>query len=471
MSNAARSYKLNFIANPTQKQFIESKADADIFMGRMGEGKSAALTLSAYYHTVHNPGANWIFIRDTWENLRSTTLKEFTKWFPPGVMGTWNEGKKTFTWASGVANGSVEFLGMDDPGDAGKLQSREIAGAAIDEPAPAMQSGGVPEPIFDIVLTRMRQPGMNWYACKLATNNPDETHWTYSRFVEPGEEGFRWWQPPSPENVANLPVNYYEKIRKHLGHRVDLVNRFVDGAFGIMQEGVQVTPEWSDKVHLVTGLSPVRGGPLTLCWDFGLNCTCIITQVTPMRDWLVLEAIVGEDMGVEEMITQELRPLLVSRYKGLPFSHIGDPAGKQREQSSVKRSAVLTLRKELGGVFRRGPVAFEERREPLRAILSRQHAGKGIVQVDRHRARAIWQALRGGWHFHTSRTGVPGSEPVKNIHSHPGDALGYGAAVLFPLGRIINPARLSRTQSASFFGGGSAPPSRQMPPEARTLGG
>ncbi len=463
-----REHTTRFDPNPLQKQFIESRADADIFMGRMGEGKSTALAWAPFFHTRHNPGAEWVMIRDTWENLRATTLKEFFNWFPPGIYGAWNEGKKTFTWAEGVAKGSIEFLGLDDPGDAGKLQSRMLAGFAIDEPAPAMQSGGVPETIFDIALTRLRQPGMKWFGAKLAANNPDETHWTYRRFVDPGEDGFRYWQSPNPENLRNLPEGYYEKIRKHLGHRADLVSRFVDGRFGLMQEGLPVTPEWDDHLHLATGLVPIRGGPLTLLWDFGLNPTCIITQVTPLRDWLVLEAVMGDGIGAEELIKQEVRPLLIQRYKGLPFSHIGDPAGAQREQSSANQSAILTVRRELGGIFRRGPVKFFQRREPLRAILARQRSGRGVVQVDRLKARIVWQALRGGWHFHVSKTGVTGSEPIKNEHSHPGDAMGYGAALLFPLGRLQGTAAgHSRPQSATFFGGASAP--RQLPPEARTI--
>lgn len=462
-------FTIDFDPNPLQKQFIESQADADIFMGRMGEGKSAALAWSCFYHTRHNPGADWVFIRDTWENLRATTLKEFNTWFPAGVAGTWNESKHTFTWAEGLAKGSIEFLGMDDPQDASKLQSRALGGFAIDEPAPAMQSGGVPETIFDLAMTRLRQKGMKWYAAKMATNSPDETHWTYTRFVDPGEEGFVYWMSPSPENMRNLPSDYYEKIRRHLGHRKDLVERFVEGGFGLMQEGVAVTPEWNDKIHLATGLAPLRSSNgLILLWDFGLNPTCIVTQITPMRDWLILHAIVGDGVGAEELITQEVRPLLHSKFRGLPFRHIGDPNGNMREQSSSKRSAVLTLRRELGGTFRSGPVSFSDRREPLRAILARQRGGRGIVQVDRVNAKPVWLALRGGWHFHVSRNGVPGNEPLKNMASHPGDAMGYGAAVLFPLGRLINPSRPKAPQSASFFGGGNASRTR-VPPEARNI--
>ena len=95
----------------------------------MGEGKSAALCWAIFYHTQHNPGAQWALIRDTWENLQATTLLEFFKWFPKGVMIDWSASQKRATWRreSGLV-GSVVCVGMDVPGDAHKLQSRELAG-------------------------------------------------------------------------------------------------------------------------------------------------------------------------------------------------------------------------------------------------------------------------------------------------------------------------------------------------------
>jgi len=85
--------------------------------------------------------------------------------------------------------GEVVFIGMDVEADATKLQSRELAGFCIDEPAPAALQGGVSEFIFDTAMTRLRQKGMKWYGAKLAENNPDEGHWTHRRFVEPGWRG------------------------------------------------------------------------------------------------------------------------------------------------------------------------------------------------------------------------------------------------------------------------------------------
>ncbi len=448
------THETSFSPNPVQKAFIESRAKADLFSSRMGEGKSTALAWGAMLHTRHNPGARWALIRDTWENMQATTMKTFFEWFKPGIYGSFHQGKKTFTWASGVCEGEVEFLGMDDPADASKLMSRELAGFAIDEPAPAVTSGGVDEMIFDIGMSRLRQPGMKWYGVKLAENNPDEGHWTYRKFVDPGTEGFALWQPAIPENEANLPENYYSELRKIWGHRPDLIRRFIEGEFGFQLNGRQVTPEWNDRLHLATGLTPIPRVDLNLLWDFGHNPTCVITQRSPLGHWLILESVVGDETGVEELITDHIKPLLAERYRGLRWNHIGDPAGRTPEQTSYERSAVRCLTRELGGRWKSGPVKIEERVDPLRAILTKTIKGRGLVQVDRHRARAVWQALRGGWHYNVTRGGLVGAKPVKDMHSHPGDAVGYGAAVLFPLGRPKQPTGRAGPQApgaASYF--------------------
>lgn len=401
----------------------------------MGEGKSVGLAWSAFYHTRHNPGAEWAIIRDTWENMQATTMKSFFEWFPPGVAGTFHATKKVFTWASGLAEGEVQFLGMDDPQDASKLMSRELAGFGIDEPAPAIGSGGVDELIFDIGMSRLRQSGMKWYGAKLAENNPDENHWTYRKFVSPGTEGYTVWQPTNPENSANLPPSYYADLRKLWGHRPDLLRRFVDGEFGFQQLGKAVTPQWADKLHLATGLSPIRGDVHVL-WDFGHNPTAIFTQVSPLGHWYILDALVGEGTGVEEFILDQVKPLIADRYKRMRLRHTGDPAGNEREQTSISRTAVRYILNELGGTWRSGPKYTAARIDPLQAILGRTINGRGLVQVDRERAKPVWQAMRGGWHYHVARSGLIGAEPVKDQHSHPGDAMGYGAAILFPLGKL-----------------------------------
>lgn len=460
----AATFKTNFNPNPIQRSFIESKAPADLFSSRAGEGKSTGLAWAIFSHTRHNPGAAWAVIRDTYENLQKSTQKTFFEWFPPGIYGTYHATKKEFTWAEGVAQGTVSFVGIDDPTDASKLLSWELAGIAMDEPAPAVGSAGIDEMVFDLGMTRLRQPNMNWYAMKLATNNPDESHWTYRKFVQPGIEGFRIHQPVAPENVQNLPANYYENMRKTLAHRPDLIRRFVDGEFGFQSEGKAVTPQWNDKLHLATGLVAIPRLPIHVLWDFGLNPTAIITQRTPLGYWMILDAFVGEGIGVTELIEDAVKPLLADRYRGNPMVHIGDPAGENREQSSSLNRATLVIKRELGGVWRAGPQKWTPRRDAVHRVLSHTLSGRGVVQVDRHRAAEVWYALRGGWHYHVARTGLVSALPKKNIHSHPGDAFSYGAAVLFPVGKINGPGLVLPTpEEARYFGAGGRSSGQPLP--------
>lgn len=461
-------HEIKFIANPTQRQFIEHRSSngqqvVDLFSCRMGEGKSCALVWACFYYTRENPGARGVIIRDTWENCRDTTLVEFLKWFPDGVMGTWTAFNKTFTWGIEGVKGSVTFLGMDDEKDASKLQSREYGFVGIDEPSPAAGTGGVSELVFQTALTRLRQPGMNWYAAKLAQNNPDESHWTYKNFTDPDtrKEGYVEFKTVAAENLAHLPPDYYGTMTKNLAGRQDLVRRFVTGEYGFQQLGKAVTPNWSDTLHLRDGLEPVPGTELTLLWDFGLNPTCIITQKTPLGFWLILEDFVGTDengWGTYELISEVVKPRLEARYDGFVLRHIGDPAGEQREQSSSKQSAVKVIKAELGGKWTKGEKDIRSRINPLNAVLSRTLGGEPILQVDRRFAKRVHHALRGGWHYQVSPGGVVAGNPRKNEHSHPGDAMGYGAAKLFPHGRLTGTkvARSMDVGSASFFGRGRA---------------
>jgi len=440
---------IEFTANPMQQAFITSKAEADLFACRMGEGKSAALAWCTYYHTEQNPGARWAIIRDTWENLKDTTLVEFLQWFPHGEAGIFKKGDKTFTWTCKGVSGEVLFLGMNDEKDAQKLQSLPLAGFCLDEPAPAAESGGIPEFIFDMALTRLRQKGMKWYGAKLAENNPDESHWTYRRFVEPGypgdlstarppmqSSGFRVFQTARPENVKNLPEGYYENMGKRFesAGRLDLKQRFSEGDFGFQHPGEPVTPEFNKAIHVKPSLS-VLDSPIYLCWDFGLNPTCLISQVSPMTNWLFHEAYVGDGIGTFELIQDIIKGRISERFKGLPISHYGDPQGRRREDSSSQNTAVKVIKDELGGRWYPGPTLWPERRDAAKRVLGLLRNGTGLVQIDEKRAKPLWHALRGGWHYQRHANGQISTQPnKKGMHSHPGDAFSYGAAVLFPAG-------------------------------------
>jgi hypothetical protein len=296
---------------------------------------------------------------------------------------------------------------------------------------------------------------MDYYVGKLAQNNPDESHWTYAEFIDPGATKRVSFQTGSPENLGNLPPDYYEDVATNYAGQEDKIRRFVKGEFGFLQQGRPMSPGWSDRIHLAIRLAPLKRTSLHLLWDFGLNPTCLITQITPMGHWNFLDAFVGDGIGVVQLIEDLVAPRLVERYSGFHWDHTGDPAGAQREQSDSRNSAVKAIKDKLGGVWRPGPVQLADRELALNAVLGRVlEGGRGVVQVDKEFAKPVWHALRGGAHRKIHRGDIISAVPEKNIHSHPWDAAGYGAARFFPQGTLRGAkkkAPLQQPRIASFF--------------------
>lgn len=461
-----------FTANPTQRAFIESRAEADLFASRKGEGKSAGLCWSAFYYTSHNPGANGVVLRDTWENLQRTTLDEWFRWFPDTVYGDWVTSQKCWHWNTKRTGlkGKVYFFGAESKDDAQRIASMPLAYGLFDEPAPAANSSaGIDEFVFDTVMGQLRQPGMKWYAAKLATNNPDQTHWTYKRFVKPGtppnvgkphlpmqELGYRCWQTREAENVGNLPPGYYESMAERWKDRKDLLRRFVEGKFGFQSKGKAVTPEWNDDIHLASGLQPVRGLPLKLMWDGGQHPACVFSQITPLGDWLILDAFYGEGFGTFELIRDVVKPRLIERYPWIKsiqrgLEHTGDPTLESPDQSSSAHDAAKTIVRELGGAWFPGPIKIDDRVNPLREVLRKTRDGRGLVVVDRDTAEDVWYALRGGWHYRVSRTGIVGNIEKDHPHSDIGDCMCYGAAKWFPSGKVLERKPSVPTRVGGYF--------------------
>ena len=277
---------------------------------------------------------------------------------------------------------------------------------------------------------------MSGYPVKLAQNNPDEKHWTYKRFVKPGTKSYSVWHPSRPENLENLREGYYENLRKQWQHRPDYVTRFADGEYGFSPKGIAVTPEFSKQIHVTHSLTIFPLRQIQMLWDFGLNPTCLITQIDPTGHWNFVHSFVGDGIGVEELIESEVAPTCerLGYIENNTVLHIGDPAGKMREQSSSKRSAVKSIKQLLGGRWKDGEVSWRERIEPAKSVLNKLVGGRGLVQIDEDKCEDLYLSLRGGWHFHKARSGVVAKEPAKDIHSHPGDAFTYGASILYPIG-------------------------------------
>ena len=169
-------------------------------------------------------------------------------------------------------------------------------------------------------------------------------------------------------------------------------------------------------------------------------------------------------MGVFELINDAIKPILAADFPKFALRHTGDPAGTHRDPSSSKTSPVKVIKRELGGPFIPGPTRWEPLRNSAQAALSKVNQGTGLVRIDREGCKALWYALRGGWHYNIARSGVISKLPVKYQQSHTGDAFAHGAALLFPSGKIMERKAARRAGQATYFG-----KKRKVPKEARKI--
>jgi len=381
----------------------------------------------------------WAVVRDTWVYLRDTTIVTIKRLLPPGVASFWSSQERVCDVPPSLR---ILFFGMDQPSDASRFQSLELGGLWIEEPAPAADiATGLPPEVYGVGTTSMRQleaaikqgrPA--WHRAQITMNPPDEDHWVMR--LE-GERDVAFFRARAGELTSD---EYRERNRMALiaAGRHDLVRRLVEGQVGQVTVGTAVTPEFNELTHVVDSLPVLPGTPVLRWWDFGLNPTCIFAQATGLGRVHVLATRVGQNMGLEQFLDREVLPLQARLFSlsNLSYEDVGDPAGFTREQSDSETSCAQVLRRRLGAALRPAAIEWAARREAVKAALRRLgDDGRPFLLIDRDENRPLIRALRGGWRYASDGTGsVLTHKPVKDIHSHPGDALGYGLSALLGTG-------------------------------------
>ena len=456
-------------------KFHASNAFVRGLMGPVGSGKSSsccteivgrALKQKPWTDGVRR--SKWAVIRNTYPELKSTTIKTFQTWFPENVC--------TFRWDApitatmivpNIGDGTsleleIIFLALDRPTETGKLRSLELTGAWINE------ASEIPKEIFDMVTQRVgRYPsklrgGPSWSGVILDTNPPDDDSWYYKVaeeetppnwefFRQPGglyKEGEEYKPNPDAENIDNLPdgYNYYLNM---LGAKTDdWINIFVLGNYGTTADGKPVFPEFNDKVHVAKEtLEPMRGLPIILGWDFGLTPACVIAQMSPKGQLIILEEIVSEDMGIRQFANDVVKPVLMNKYGGFQRFSAGDPAGNIRAQTDER----TCLQELLECGIPTEPASTNDwipRRESVAFFLTRMSDGQPGFLLDPS-CKQLRRGFNGRYRYERLKTSGPArfrDRPVKDDMSHIMDALQY-ACLRIRSG--LNPVRARPVKTAS----------------------
>ena len=436
--------------------------------GPIGSGKSVVSVMKLLRIAKKQPisqvngkrNARIAIIRNTYPELKTTTIKTWHAWVPADI-GKWkDEGPPTHTISTDELEVEVMFVALDRPQDVRKLLSLELTAAWINE------AKEVPKAILDGLTGRVgRYPDAKHGGCLapqilMDTNSPDDDHWWYTLaehddstpskaellqsitdaenqlieagILQPGQKLFSFHHQPGglsddAENVdglASMPggrIGYY--TRASAGKNADWVKVYVHGNYGYVQEGRPVYPEFDDQIHI----RPTSYNPRLDVYvgvDFGLTPAAVLMHRDVMGRLLVFDELATGDMGAVRFA--KLLKAKMADYNITSAIITGDPAGDQRAQTD---EATPFLMFEAQGLAIKPAHTndFTIRREAVVAPLSRLVDGKPGMQID-PRCKVLRKGMAGAYHY--KRVQVIGAEryqdkPDKGIYSHVCEAAQY----------------------------------------------
>jgi hypothetical protein len=419
-------------------------------MGPVGSSKSTACCIEilsrAQEQKPHNGvrRTRWAIIRNTYPELKSTTIKTWLEWAQGGVM-KW-DAPISCQMGGKLADGTtldmeVFFFPVDRPEEIGKLKSLELTGAWINE------AGELPKAVFDMVTQRVgrfppaRQGGPTWTGVLLDTNPPDDDHWYYRLAEKERPKDWAFFKQPGglvevngeykpnhlAENISNLPSGHEYYLRQVHGKNKEWIKVFLLGNYGTISDGKVIYPEYNDDLHC-RKVSPYSDKPLLLGFDYGLTPACVVCQISARGQLIVLAELFAKDMGIRQFARDVVRPFLSLNFHGYSFQACGDPAGMSRSDTDEK-TCFMELAEEGIACVPALTNSFVGRREAVAKYLTRLVDGKPAFILDPS-CDMLRRGFNGRYQFR--RLQVVGAErfkdvPDKNDFSHLHDALQYAA--------------------------------------------
>lgn len=418
---------------PICDSFMASDAFVRGIRGPIGSGKSTACCAEIIKRACQQAKApdgkrysRWAVIRNTYPELKTTTIKTWHGLVPPEV-GRWvDQGPPTHYVRFADVELEVLFIALDSQTDVRKLLSLELTGAWINE------AREVPKAVLDGLTGRVgRYPrmdvgGPSWTGVIMDTNPPDTEHWWYKLAEEQQPKEFEFFAQPSglseqAENRNNLPANYYE--RAVLGKSEDWIRIYVRGEYGFIMDGRPVYPEYSDLVHCAKQPIEPFAGEAFVGIDFGLTPAATFHQRDAKGRIATFHELVSEDMGITRFA--KLLVPEIARYPQCSWRIVGDPAGQQRAQTD-EQTIYQVLRANGVSAFPARTNDFNLRRDAVGNALSRLVDGSPGYTISPSCGR-LRKAYAGGYCF--KRIQVAGDRfkevPDKDMHSHVAESAQY----------------------------------------------
>ena len=424
---------------PTLKRFTLSDKRVRCAMGCFGSGKSSACVMEivrrAHMQVAGPDGikrSRWAVVRNTYNQLKDTTIRTFLDWFPQKKFGEYRVTDHNYIiTAFPDVHLEIFFRALDRPDQVSNLLSLEVTGAWFNEVRE------IPRTIIEAMDGRIgrypsqRDGGASWYGIIMDTNPPDEDSYLYKMFEKIRPDNWEMFKQPSglsvhAENTTHLPKHYYVNLAKGKDEMYKRI--YIHGQYGYLVTGKPVFQSFVDNIHVAPHiLEPIPGLDVIVGFDFGLQPACSIGQILPTGQLRIIDELVSDGMGIRQFCENQLLPLLRRKYFGMAVMGYGDPSGTSRSPTDESTCFDVLHGPEIGlqNVIPAQTNAILPRVGAVEKFLNKMYKGEPgfLLSPTCHFLR---KAMNGAYHYEKEPKAL-GEEykfmPVKNFASHIADSL------------------------------------------------
>ena len=427
-------HEVNFEVIASLDEFFYSEKFISLAVGPVGSTKTTAGIMKIVHHAAMMAPckdgirrSRCIWVRNTREQLRDTSIPDFLKWIPDGIMGSFLKTEYKFVIKMGDLECEVLFRGLDDANDVRRLLSLQASFIIFDEfreihpdiyNAAQGRVGRYPDKMMNGVGCVTDDGRSNMHIWGM-TNPPDmDTFWE-TLLTEPPENVHITIQPsglsPEADWTQFLPDDYYDNLSQ--GKTDDWIDVYINAQFGKSLSGLPVFRSFDRTVHVADApMKPMYSDdPLLIGVDAGLTPAAVIGQVAYDGRLVVYDAKISDGMGALRFVREVIKPLLVNKFPGRRSMIIIDPAAFQRAQTD-ERTVADIWRNE--GFLVKGAKtnSVAARIAAVDRFMTRVVDGKHGVVIDPEGALPLVQALAGKYRYKINTKGVRDESPEK---SHP----------------------------------------------------
>lgn len=389
----------------------------------------------------------WCIVRNTYGELKDTTVKTWLEWFPEDMFGKFNraQGEMRHHIQIGDVDCEVLFRALDRPDDIRKVLSLELTGAWVNE------AREVPKQIIDALGDRvgrypsMRDGGATWSGIIMDTNSPPKSHWWYEAAEKDVPEGWKffaqpaallqregkWILNPAAENLENLegandnpPAlgRYY--VQRYPGKREDYIKVYYGNQYGLVQEGKPVFPEYSEAVHGAKDeIALIAREIVYIGIGLALSSGALFGQRRKNGQWLWLDEMMGDQGAVS--FAQRLSAKMAADFPAGTIFRIFSVRPDDHDDEDSEAIQILKGRGIIAQPCRTNDVVL--RREAVAGVLNRMVSGEPALLIS-PKCELTREAMNGGYHY--PRIQVSGDErfhdePAKNRYAALAEAAQY----------------------------------------------